>query len=77
MKLGDQFRALDFDLVVTVCDFAAEECPVWLGKGSRIHHSFPDPAEATGTEEEIFEAFQLVRDAIAEEIPALLQDFSP
>ncbi len=43
-KLVDEFRGVDFDLVVTLCDSAAEECPVWLGKGKRVHHSFPDPA---------------------------------
>ena len=72
-KLADQYRDWDFDLVITVCDSAAEECPIWLGQGVRVHHSFPDPAEATGTEEEILAAFRLVRDAIAREIPKLLK----
>ena len=75
-KLVDQFRDWDFDLVVTVCDSAAEECPIWLGKGRRVHRSFPDPAEATGTDEEILSEFRKVRNAIAEEIPTLLQEFS-
>ena len=43
-KPVDEFRGVDFDLVVTLCNSAAEECPVWLGKGKRVHHSFPDPA---------------------------------
>lgn len=51
-KLVDEYRDVPFDLVVTVCDSAAEECPVWLGQGRRVHHSFPDPAKATGTKEE-------------------------
>ena len=72
-KLTDQFRDWNFDLVVTVCDSAAEECPVWLGQGMRVHHSFPDPAEVTGTEEEILAAFRFVRNAISKEIPKLLQ----
>ena len=76
-KLADQYREWDFNLVVTVCDSAAEECPVWLGKGRRIHHSFPDPAEATGSEDEILAAFRRVRDAIATEIPILLQGYEP
>jgi arsenate reductase (thioredoxin) len=38
-KLVDEFRGVDFDLVVTVCDSAAEEYPLWLGKGKKIHHS--------------------------------------
>ena len=76
-KHADHFRDWDFDLVVTVCDSAAAECPLWLGKGSSIHHSFPDPVEANGTEEEILETFRLVRDAIAKEIPPLLQEYFP
>jgi arsenate reductase len=43
-KRTDEFRDMDFDLVITVCDSAAEECPIWLGKGKKVHHSFPDPA---------------------------------
>jgi arsenate reductase len=71
-KPADQFRDWDFDLVVTVCDSAAEECPVWLGKGRRGHHSFPDPAEASGTEEEILSFFRSVRDAIIQKVPELI-----
>src|SRR5512136_886151 len=44
-KSLDEFRGRDFDLIVTVCDSAAEECPVWLGKGKRVHRGFPDPAK--------------------------------
>jgi len=75
-KLADEFRDVDFDLVVTVCDSAAEDCPVWLGQGRRVHHSFPDPAKATGSEDEVMQAFRAVRDAIAEEISRLLEEFS-
>jgi arsenate reductase len=76
-KMADQFRDWDFDLIITVCDYAAEECPVWPGNGRRIHRSFPDPADAKGTEEEILLEFRMVRDAIAEEIPNLLQEYAP
>jgi arsenate reductase len=68
----DEFRNTPFDLVVTVCDSAAEECPLWLGQGCRVHLSFPDPARATGTEEEVMAAFRRVRDDIAAQVPALL-----
>ena len=51
-KSAEQFRAMDLDLVVTVCDDAAENCPVWLGKGKRTHLGFPDPAKAQGTDKE-------------------------
>lgn len=71
-KLADEFRGRDFDLVVTVCDSAAEECPVWIGKGKRTHHSFPDPAKAEGTDEEVMNVFRTVRDDIEKEIIPLL-----
>ncbi len=69
-KLADEFRGIDFDLVVTVCDSAAEECPVWLGKGKRIHHSFPDPAKTDNMND-----FRMVRDEIARVIPSLLDTY--
>ena len=72
-KHTDQFRDIPFDLVVTVCDAAAENCPVWLGQGRRVHLGFPDPAAATGTEEEVLAVFRSVRDAISKQIPALLR----
>ena len=62
-KPADEFRDVDFDLVVTVCDSAAEECPVWLGKGKRVHHSFPDPAITDDMND-----FRKVRDGIEREI---------
>ncbi|MBN1303466.1 MAG: arsenate reductase ArsC [Anaerolineales bacterium] len=69
-KLADEFRGVDFDLIVTVCDSAAEECPVWIGKGKKIHHSFPDPAKTEKMNE-----FRQVRDDIEREIPKILSDF--
>lgn len=73
-KSADQFREMEFDLVVTVCDDAAENCPVWLGKGKRVHLGFPDPARAQGTDEEVLAVFRSVRDAIADQVPALLAE---
>ena len=67
-KSVDEFRGADLDLVVTLCDSAAQTCPVWLGKGRVEHVSLPDPAEAEGTEEERLEAFRQVRDAIQRQI---------
>ena len=72
-KGADEFRTVPFDLVVTVCDAAAEACPVWLGQGRRVHLGFPDPARATGTPEEVLAAFRQVRDDMAAQLPALLQ----
>jgi arsenate reductase len=68
-----EFRSAHPDLVITVCDSAAEECPVWLGPGRRAHLGFPDPAHATGSEEEILAQFRKVRDDIARQIPELLK----
>jgi len=62
--------------VVTVCDSAAEECPIWLGQGKRVHHSFPDPAKAEGTDEEIMNVFRSVRDDIEKEMTQLLKAHS-
>jgi arsenate reductase len=76
-KLADEFRGVVFDLVVTVCDSAAEECPLWLGKGRRVHLGFPDPAKASGSEEEIMGVFRQLRDDIAAKIPALLKSSYP
>ena len=71
-KLADEFREADLDVVVTVCDSAAEECPIWVGKGKRIHHSFPDPAKAECTDEQIMDVFRAVRDDIEKEMVRLL-----
>jgi len=62
-KSIDEFRGVDFDLVVTVCDSAAEECPIWLGKGKRVHHSFPNPAKTNDMND-----FRKVRDGMEREI---------
>ena len=70
----DELPTKDFDVVVTVCDSAAEECPVWPGKaGKRVHHGFVDPARAEGTLEERKQVFRSVRDEILEVIPKLLE----
>ncbi len=71
-KNAGEYRTVPFDLVVTVCDDAAENCPVWLGKGRRVHLGFPDPAKASGTEAEVMEVFRTVRDDVALKVPALL-----
>jgi arsenate reductase len=72
-KSVEEFQNVHFDLVITVCDTAAEECPIWLGSGQRIHLGFPDPAKATGNKAAILAAFREVRDGILQKIPALLE----
>jgi arsenate reductase len=55
----------EWDFVITVCDNAKETCPVFLGKvNHQLHIGFEDPAEATGSEEEIMTFFRRVRDEI-------------
>ncbi|GIV85869.1 MAG: hypothetical protein KatS3mg052_2876 [Candidatus Roseilinea sp.] len=68
-KHMDELLNVDFDLVVTVCDSAAEECPVWPGKGKRIHYSFPDPALTDDLAD-----FRKVRDEIERAILPLLRE---
>ncbi|MCJ7511642.1 MAG: arsenate reductase ArsC [Anaerolineales bacterium] len=68
-----EMRSVPFELVVTVCDSAAEECPVWLGHGRRLHLGFPDPALARGSEAEVMAAFRQVRDQITTKVPSLLE----
>ena len=71
----DEFLGkVHFGYMVTVCDRAHEECPIFPGAGTRILWPFEDPAQANGTEEERLEAFRRVSDAIDERIRHWLQD---
>jgi arsenate reductase len=72
-KSVEEFRGEAFDLVLTLCDEAAERCPLWLGGGALAHISFPDPAGAAGPRAERLEAFRRVRDAIRGEVLSLLR----
>lgn len=74
-KQAEEFRDVDFDLVITVCDSASQECPLWLGEGKRVHRSYPDPAKAQGTDEEIMNAFRAVRDELERTLVPLLRDY--
>jgi arsenate reductase len=65
-KHVDEFAGQAFDYVLTVCDNAARNCPVWPGRTKRIHRSFEDPASVQGTLEERLAAFRKVRDEIRE-----------
>jgi arsenate reductase len=60
----DEYFDIPFDHVITVCDNAKENCPFFSTRAKRFHHNFPDPAKATGTEEEIMDEFRRVRDMI-------------
>ena len=70
----DEYLDDSFDFVITVCGHAKENCPVFLGDVKQhLHIGFEDPAEATGTEEEILEEFRRIRDEIRERMQAFLQ----
>ena len=60
----DEYLDIPFDFVITVCDNAKEACPYFPGNVKRFHYNFPDPAKASGTEEEIMQEFRRVRDMI-------------
>jgi len=60
----DEYSAIPFDMVITVCDNANEACPFFPGDVKRFHKNFPDPAKATGSPEEIMDKFRDVRDMI-------------
>ncbi len=65
-KSADEFKGEPFDVVITVCDDAAENCPVWLGRGQRVHLGFPDPAAAPPDQQA--QQFRAVRDAIQDRV---------
>ena len=67
-ELVEVFLDEPWDLVITVCDSARESCPVFPRPVETIHISFPDPADAVGTDDEIMTVFRKVRDAIRERL---------
>ena len=69
----NQFIDVPFDYVITVCDNAAESCPIFPGPAQRIHWGFPDPAAVEGSDEALLEAFRVVRDAIEQQLRQWLE----
>ncbi|HZC07221.1 MAG TPA: arsenate reductase ArsC [Ktedonobacterales bacterium] len=72
----DAYAGQPFDLVVTVCDSAAEECPFFPGARRQTHWGFPDPAAVTGSDDERLATFRQARDAIGARIDAFLAENS-
>ncbi len=72
----DQYLAQSFDYVITVCDNAAESCPVFPGPARRIHWSFPDPAAVEGDDEAVLASFINVRDGLEARLRAWLDSFA-
>ena len=67
-KTLDQYLGSPFDAVITVCDQAAEACPVFPGAKRRLHWSLPDPSKAQGSEDEQLAVYRKVRDDIRKHI---------
>jgi arsenate reductase len=67
-----QYIDQDFDLVVTVCDSAQEDCPLWLRVNPQVHLAFEDPAVFDGDEQAMLDKFRQVRDDMTTKIPGLL-----
>lgn len=60
----DEYAAIDFDFVITVCDNARERCPYFPTNAVKFHYNFPDPAKFQGTEDEVLAEFRRVREMI-------------
>lgn len=60
----DEYKDVDFKFIITVCDNAKERCPYFPSQAIRFHYNFPDPAKAVGTDAEIEQEFDRVRDLI-------------
>jgi arsenate reductase len=73
-KTLDRYLGQPWDYTVTVCDQAAESCPVFPGRARRLHWSLPDPSKATGSEEERLAVYRHVRDRIRASVEDLLSN---
>jgi arsenate reductase len=70
----NEYLDLQFDTILTVCDHAKENCPYIPGDALRLHQNFPDPAKASGSEEEILNEFRATRDMIKDYCRLLLKE---
>jgi len=59
-----EYKDIDFDYIITVCDHAKERCPYFPSKALKLHYNFPDPAKALGSPLEIKQSFSSTRDLI-------------
>ena len=73
-KSAEPYLEQHFDYVITLCDAARESCPVFIGAAKALHWSLPDPAAATGTEQQRLPVFRSVRDQLAAHIDDLLAE---
>ena len=71
----NEYRNIDFDYVITVCDHAKEVCPFFPSNAQLFHYNFPDPAKAKGSEEEIKREFERVREMIKKYCMGFVKDY--
>lgn len=69
----NEYMDVDFDYVITVCDNAKESCPYFPTHAVKLHYNFPDPAKAKGTQEEIMNEFERVRNMIKKYIREFIE----
>jgi arsenate reductase len=69
-----EFEGRQFDLVITVCDSAREQCPFFPGAARMLHVGFPDPGRAPGTPDERLAVFRRVRDAMRQQLVSLMEE---
>ncbi len=72
-KRIDELPVKDFDFIITLCDSAARNCPVFTGSGKKLHYGFTDPAATVGTDEQVLDSFRIVRD----EMKGFIENFDP
>ncbi|TDG35560.1 arsenate reductase ArsC [Pedobacter changchengzhani] len=70
----DEYKNVDFDFVITLCDHAQQRCPFFPSNAIKFHQNFPDPAKASGTDAEIMEEFRLVREDIKKYCSVFIHD---
>jgi arsenate reductase (thioredoxin) len=76
-KGAEEFRRRAFDLVVTVCDSAAADCPTWPGARHLVNWSVEDPSFVAGSEEARLAAFRATRDDLRRRIDNLMEALRP
>lgn len=73
----EEYRFVQFDYVITVCDNVREKCPYFPSRALKLHRDFPDPAKASGSDEEIRSLFRQVREMIKEYCQGFADEYFP